>query len=305
MRAYPRLGIHIATALLLAVLPGCSVRKLAVNSLGNAVAEGGATFSSENDPELARDAAPFSLKTMEALLEETPRHRGLLLAAAAGFTRYAFAFVQQDADYLEPRDLAGATAMRQRAVRLYLRARDYGLRGLAVDFPDFLEHLRAARGAALAPLRKRHVPLLYWTGASWAGAMSLDKSDSSLTADQDLAEALMKRALELDEPFELGSIHDFFISYEAGRSSVGGSLARARQHFARAVALSNGQRAWPYLSLAESASVSAQDRAEFERLLNEALAIDPDRLKTERLSNILAQRRARWLLSRVDELFVE
>jgi predicted anti-sigma-YlaC factor YlaD len=135
--------------------------------------------------------------------------------------------------------------------------------------------------------------------------MALRKSDAALTADQGLAEALMKRALALDEGFELGSIHDFFISYEADRRSVGGSVERAREHFTRAVALAKGRRAWPYLALAESASVAAQDRAEFVSLLEEALRIDPNRAPEERLSNLLAQRRARWLLGRADELFVE
>jgi predicted anti-sigma-YlaC factor YlaD len=59
------------------------------------------------------------------------------------------------------------------------------------------------------------------------------------------------------------------------------------------------------LFLAETAAVAAQDRAGFERLLREALATDPDRFPDERLSNLLAQKRARWLLSRADELFVE
>jgi len=286
-------------------LPACSVRKMAVNSLGNALAQGGSTFARDDDPELVRDAAPFSLKSLEALLEEAPRHRGLLLAAASGFASYAYGFLQLDADYAEARDLATAEALRERAVKLYLRARDYGFRGLELDEPGFPERLRTGREAALSRLQKEHVPLLYWTALAWAGAMALRKSDSSLTADQDVAEAMMRRALDLDEAFELGSIHDFFISYEGGRSSVGGSLSRAREHFEKAVALARGQRAWPYLNLAESASVPAQDRQEFERLLGEALAVDPDREKDQRLSNLLAQRRARWLLTRADELFVE
>jgi predicted anti-sigma-YlaC factor YlaD len=278
---------------------------MAVNSMGDALAEGGGTFARDDDPELVRDAAPFSLKTVEALLDEAPRHRGLLLAAASGYARYAFAFVQQEADFVEAQDLARATFLRERAAKLYLRARGYGLRGIELDFPGFTEALRRDARSALAPLRARHVPYLYWTARGWGGAMALRKSDSSLTADQDLAEALMKRALELDEGFELGAIHDFFITYEAERASVGGSLARAREHYARALDLAKGQRVWPYLNLAESAAVAAQDRAEFERLLKEALAVDPDRAPDQRLSNIVAQRRARWLLSRADELFVE
>jgi predicted anti-sigma-YlaC factor YlaD len=278
---------------------------MAANSLANALAKGGSTFARDDDLELVRDAAPFSLKSLEALLEESPRHRGLLLAAASGFTSYAHGFLQLDADYAEARDLATAEAMRERAVKLYLRARDYGFRGLEVDAPGFREALRSGRDAALARLQKKHVPLLYWTALAWAGAMELRKSDSALTADQEVAEAMMRRALQLDEAFELGSIHDFFISYEGRRSSVGGSLTRAREHFVKAVALAGGRRAWPYLNLAESASVPGQDRQEFERLLGEALAMDPDRAIDQRLSNLLAQRRARWLLSRADELFVD
>jgi len=52
-------------------------------------------------------------------------------------------------------------------------------------------------------------------------------------------------------------------------------------------------------------SVSRQDRPEFETLLHRALAIDPDARPEWRLANLVVQRRARWLLSRVDELFLD
>jgi predicted anti-sigma-YlaC factor YlaD len=52
-------------------------------------------------------------------------------------------------------------------------------------------------------------------------------------------------------------------------------------------------------------AVSQQDRAEFESLLNRALTIDPDARPEWRLANLIMQRRARWLLSRVDQLFAE
>ena len=59
----------------------------------------------------------------------------------------------------------------------------------------------------------------------------------------------------------------------------------------------------PFVALAEAVSVQRQDRAEFTGLLARALAVDPD-LHTEwRLANLLAQRRARWLLGRADDLF--
>ena len=296
-----RLGVF----LLAVTLPACSIKKMAVNSLGNALAEGGATYASDDDPDLVAGAIPFGLKTVEGLLEESPRHKGLLFAAASGFTQYAYAFVQQEADFVEARDLPGATHLRNRARKLYLRALDYGLRGLEVDLPGFRQRLRADPASALSQTRREHVRLLYWTAAAWGSAIGISKNDSELTADQDLAEALMRRALALDESWEYGSAHDFFIAYEGGRSSVGGSLAKARGHLDRALALSKGHRAWPLVSFAETVSVASQDRKEFEDMLRRALAVNPDEVKALRLTNLVAQRRARWLLGRADEMFIE
>ena len=301
----PRSAPLIASALLALAQPACSIKKLAVSSLGNALAEGGKTYASDDDPDLVREAVPFGLKTVEALLDESPRHKGLLLAAASGFTQYGFAFIQQEADFVEARDLARATALRDRARKHYRRGLEYGLRGIEVDFPGFRAALRKDPVAALAPLRKKHVPLLYWTANAWGAAIALSKDDAELSADQNLAEALMRRALELDEGYERGSVHDFFISYEGGRRSVGGSVGEARQHLERALALSGGHRAWPLVNFAETVSVGAQDRKEFESLLRQALAVDPDAVPEVRVANLVAQRRARWLLGRANELFVE
>jgi predicted anti-sigma-YlaC factor YlaD len=297
--------VHRAAIALALLLHGCSIQRLAVNSLGNALARGGSVYARDDDPELIREATPFGLKTIESLLEEAPRHQGLLFAAVSGFTQYGYAFVQQEADFVEAESLARATELRGRAKRLYLRALEYGLRGLEVDLPGLREGLRKDPGAALAKARKRHVPLLYWTGVAWGAAISIAKEDSELTADQHLAEALERRALALDEGYNHGAIHDFFIAYEGGRASVGGSLPRAREHLERALALAGGKRAAPLVAFAETVSVASQDRGEFERLLRQALAVDPDKAAELRLSNLVYQKRARWLLSRGDELFLE
>jgi predicted anti-sigma-YlaC factor YlaD len=295
----------IPTLVLALALPACSLRKIAVNSLGNALAKGGPNLASDEDPDLVGDAVPFGLKTMEGLLLESPRHKGLLFATASGFTQYAYGWVQLEADFVEAQDLAKATVMRNRAQRLYLRALDYGFRGLEVDYPGLRERLRLDPEAALARTKKENAPLLYWTAAAWGAAMALKINDSELSADQKLAEALARRALALDETYDAGAIHDFFIAYEAGRASVGGSIEKARGHFDRALQIAGGRRAFPYVSFAESASVSQQNKQEFKALLEQALAVDVSKPSDYRLANVLAQRRARWLLSRTDELFVE
>jgi predicted anti-sigma-YlaC factor YlaD len=284
---------------------GCSIRSMAVNKAGDALAETGSNFASDEDPELVGEAIPFGLKTMEGLLESSPRHEGLLLAAASGFVQYAYGWVQLPGDVVEATDLARATELRERARKLYLRARGYGLRGLEVDFPGMGDALARDPGAALSRTKKEHVPLLYWTAMGWAGAMSLKVNDSDVSADQPIVEALARRALELDTCWGLGSLHEFFVSWEAGRSTIGGSVDRARDHFEKDLACAQGRRAFPYVTFAESVSVAKQDKAQFQELMEKALAVDVSRPDDQRLANLLAQKRARWQLARLDELFIE
>lgn len=297
-------SICVVSALALA-LPGCSIKSMAIKSLGDALAEGTSAWARDDDPELVRDAVPFALKTIESLIEQSPKHGGLLLSACSGFTQYGYAFVQQEADFIEAQDLDRATAMRARARKLYLRALDYGLRAFEVEFPGFRNRLRQNPDVALAKTTKKHVPLLYWTAASWGAAFAINKADSELSADQGIIEALMRRAVSLDESWGRGALHDFFISWEGGRSSVGGSLDQAREHFERARQLAGGQRVSPFVTYAEVVSVGTQNKQEFLQMLNEALQVDINKAPDDRLANVIAQRRARWLQARVDELFVE
>jgi hypothetical protein len=51
--------------------------------------------------------------------------------------------------------------------------------------------------------------------------------------------------------------------------------------------------------------VSQQNKKEFQALLQQALAVDVNARTEWRLANLIAQRRARWLLGRADQLFVE
>jgi predicted anti-sigma-YlaC factor YlaD len=298
-------ALAAAVALLL-LGTGCSIKKFAIRKLGDALSEAGTTYASDDDPELIRGALPFSLKLIESLLSQSPDHRGLLLAAASGFTQFSYAFVQEDADEAEDTNLEAAQALRLRARKLYLRARDYGLRGLEVDHPGFAGALRQDAASAVKGARPEDVPLLYWTAASWGSAISLSKDDPDLLADLPLVEALIRRAVELEEGYDYGSLHEFLITFQGSRSdTMGGSAEEARKHFDRAMELSGGHRASPLLALAESVSVRNQDRAEFESLLKRALAVDPDAKPEWRLANLVMQRRARWLLGRTDLLFAE
>lgn len=265
---------------------------------------GPGTLGTDDDPELVRDAAPFGLKTMESVLASQPKHVGLLTSLTSGFAQYGYAFVQQDADTAEfEGHNAVAAKSRLRAKKLFLRARDYGLAGLELSSPGIGEKLKSMRGLteAVAPLKKEDIPLVYWTAAAWALAISNGKEDMGLVAELPAPEALMKRALELDETWGEGSLLEFFVSYEAARP--GGTEAGAKAFLDRSLKLSGGLHLGVQVSWAEGVLVQSQKREEFEVVLKAVLAADVNLSKKDRLANTVAQRRARLLLDHAADLF--
>ena len=297
----------IAAICLLGLSPACSIKKMAVNKLGNMLASSGSTFESDEDPELVAAAIPFGLKLYEGLLAESPNNTGLLLAAASGFTEYAYAFVDLPAEEARDESVDRADAMRERARKLYLRANRYGMRGLEARYKGFGAALDNDAATALQRVRKADVPLLYWTAASLGLAISSSKGSPEMIAQLPLVEAIVNRVAELDETFDDGAVPEFLITLEAARSGVKleDQEAAMRKHFDRVIEISHGKRAGAYVSFAENASVPAQNAAEFKSMLEKALAVDLDADPPNRLANIVAQRRARWLLQHQSELFLD
>ena len=294
-----------ALVLLAAVLAACSPKAYVVSRTADAISAGGGAFTRDDDPELVREATPFALKAMESLLSGQPENRNLLTALSRGFTQYTVAFVRQDAE--EESDPALRRAGMERAGRLLLRAKEYGVRGLSVGRPGFPGLLDSDPAAAAAQAGGGDVPLLFWTAASWSLAVRAAPDSPALLADLPRCEALMRRALALDEAFDGGAIHEYFIAFEGGRpEAMGGSAKRALRHFERAMEISGGRKVSPLVTYAETVSVRVQNRKEFLDLLDQALAFDARGTAPEyRLANLVAQRRARWLKGRVDDLFVE
>ncbi len=276
-----------------------------LHKVSEAVSSGGEGFATDDDPDLVRESFPFALKSMETLLSGDPNHRGLLTSLSRGFTQYAAAFVLQDA--VEAADPGISMEGRERARRLFLRAREYGLRGLSAGLDGFREEFAAdpVKGAGRAG--REDVPLLFWTGVSWSLAVSVAPDDPEMMADLPRCEALMRRALALREDFDDGAIHEYFIAFEGGRpEAMGGSASVARRHFERAMELARGRKVSPLVTFAENVSVRRQDRKEFLELLDRALAFDARKeAPGYRLANLIAQRKARWLKGRVDDLFLE
>ena len=146
---------------------------------------------------------------------------------------------------------------------------------------------------------KKDVEMLYWTAASWGAAISLGVDKPDLVIDLPTVRALAERALALDDGWSNGAIHEMLITLDLLPEAIGGSPARAREHFAKAVAIQKSKSPGPFVALA----AGAQDRDEFTKLLDQALAINAEDDPSHRLVTLITQRRARALRAQIDTRF--
>ncbi len=305
MRRLPVLVITIA--IFVVFISACSPKRYAINAVGDMLAEGGSVYESDDDIIFIGEALPFSLKLVESLLVESPDHRGLLLTASRGYVLYAYAYIHYEAELASLVDFENARALRRRARKFYLRGLAYGIRALNLSSPGFDKTLLADPVQAVLQIpvsfSESDVPFLYWSAAALGLAISVAKNDPAMLARLPEAEAMLDRGLTLDEAWERGALHEFKIVWAAAQRTRARESV-LRQHYTRALELSNGERASLFVALAEAVSVSNQNRQEFQSLLETALAVKPNADPRHRLMNAIAQRRAIWLLNRIDDLFL-
>lgn len=315
MKQHPVRIIWLTIVVVPLVLGGCSINQIAVNALADALSGGGAsTFTTDSDPQLVGDSLPFALKLYETLLDMTPEHQELLISTGSAFVMYANAFVATPATMLPYSEFDKRESELERAKALYLRGRDYVLQALDLRYPGFQAALDGdnaeALDAVLAQMDVDDVPALYWAAAGWVAAFSINPFDLRLSFTVTKAGRMMERALELDETYGAGTIHDFLVQYYAGLpDSMGGDKDKAEYHYQRALELSEGKLAAPYMSYAEAIVIPSQStdpdaHLRFTELMEQILAIDVDADPDNRLANTLVQQKAEWYLENLDEFFL-
>ena len=277
------------------------LKRKAVGMVAQTLASSGDVFTRDDDLELVGDAIPFGLKLYESLLDSAPTNKDLLIATCSNFTQYGVAYIETDALVLgEAQHHDEVVHLNARALKLYLRAKGYCERAMEVRFPGIMQKLPADPVGALAKAEKKDVPLLYWMSASWGSAIALGVDRPELVIDMPTVRAIAERAIALDETWSRGTLHEMFVSLDSLPPALGGNPEQARMHFTKAIELQKGLSPGPYVALALGVVVPAQDRAEYEKLLNEALAIDPAKDPSNRLVTLVQQRRARALLDQID-----
>jgi hypothetical protein len=278
--------VGLAAALIAA--SGCSI--VVGQAVDNASNNLTTAILNQDDPETVRDGAPAYLLLMDSLVEGSPRDADILDGAASLYAAYAAVFVE-DPD---------------RAARLAGRSLDYAGRAICVvnDAGCGLAELSYEELVGrLDDFGSRDVPALYTFGLTWLVHIRAHSDDWNAIADLPKVEALLDRLLELDETYERGSVHTFLGVLKTLRPpALGGEPEEAREHFERAIFLSEGRDLGVKVEFARNYARLLYDRELHDRLLNEVMETDPHEPGLT-LMNTLAQRDAAELLAGADDYF--
>jgi hypothetical protein len=273
-------------------LPAClPCKKLTVAATATLLEEVARSSSKQSDLKMIREGTPAYLMLMDGMIEALPNNDQLLIAAAQGYSSYASVFVEdQDKEY---------------AKLLLGKGRQYALRSLEVrGFKEPLQRPLDDFKKALKSLGKKDMPYLFWSAACWANWISLNLDSMEALAELPRVEAMMQRALEIDEGFYYGGPHLFMGIWFASRPNIaGGDLHKAQSHFLKALDLGKGKFLMAYVYYANFYARHALDKDLFVSTLQTVLAAPVDAVPELTLLNTVAKNKAEELLGHVKEYF--
>jgi hypothetical protein len=228
---------------------------------------------------------------MDGMLEGWPDNERLLLAAAQAYSSYATAFVEAD-----------DAAFRE---SLLLRAKAYALQALeqrGVSAPLTAPFDRFER--QVGQTTSSDIPYVFWSASCWGNWIGANAHSIAALAELPRVEALMRRALTLDETYYYGGPHIFMGVLNASRPPVaGGNLDRANQHFLKAIEIGRGKFLMTYVYYAEYYARKVLDRELFVSTLKRVVDTPADIVPELTLMNTVARHKAEALLGKTAEYF--
>ena len=302
----------IAITLLLLPLAGCDMAAFAAGSTIAVFDRAQGSLPRYRDPDLAEVGIQASITQFEGVLMVKPEEPKLRLMLCRAYASFAFGFMVDHMEHAERAEQdEAAEHFRHRASISFLRARVIGLEQMNLwhrEDGGVEGHEHAGVDSWKAYLRRfdnrDQVGILFWTAYSWIQYIGINKDDMDAVADLPLATALAERAAELDPTYYMNAPQALLAGLHGSTSEqMGGHPQQAKEEFDRVIAATQRHNFMYLVMEAKIVAVALQDRHMYRTLLEEVLNgdvnVDPD----QRLSNVLAQRRAARYIEQIDDLF--
>lgn len=291
-------------------LTACDLGKVTVNTTSKVLWRAQPALEQESDYELAAQAIPGTLKTIEGFWYVDKSNPRLLTLLAKGYCQYGTGFVEDEWEIASlDKRLDRADQLSQRATKMFVRCTNYALRLLGSKwqhsndpakgiFADF-ETVRKL----VASVGKDKRDALMWAAIGLASTINQNKDNVAVVTQLPTAKMMLERVVKLDDE------HDYKhktrralahialgMLYTAQAPALGGDPERGAKHFKRAMEITENKYLLAKVLYARRYAVMMQDRKLFRDTLINVLQTPPSIWPDERLANEIAHRRARRYL---------
>jgi len=241
------------------------------------------------------------IKSLERKKSLSTEEKRLLLKTKV---EYGFGVLLEESDRILDHDYNLGVKKSQEAHIVFSDAKKVGNSILIISYPKLDSWLS---GETDLQFKINDVSDLYWLAAAYGGAIKSSRGNPFDVVNLPVVKKLLITAIALDPKWGKGALYSAMMSYTSSRPDLFGDalIDSVSSFYEKALIASDSLDASLFVSYAELIDKKFQDRDAFEKKLDLVLNMDVEKDKDFRLSNIIAQERAKWLLSKTDEIFFE
>jgi hypothetical protein len=295
----------------------CDIGQLTVRTTAKVLARAQPSLQQESDYQLAHDALPGALKTIEGFWIVDPDNSDLLKILTEGYCQYGTAFVEDDWEVAKfAKKLDDIEYHNARATHIFTRCLNYALKQLGerwqTDLFDTNEKIAKLIQETGAGKRDQ----MMWAALALGSIINHNLGSVEMLGYISTVKAILDRVVELDkarrpERQDYAALPHiaFGMLFSAGSNQVGGDPVRAQAEFKVALELTadkdhrDGKLLLARALMGYRLGLMTNDRKLFHDQLKQVLETPPSVWPEQRLANEVAHRRARRYLSHEKELF--
>jgi hypothetical protein len=292
-------------------LLACDLGQITVNTTAKVLARAQPAIQQESDYQLAHDAIPGTLKTVEGFWVVSPDNEELLAILTEGYCQYGTGFVEDDWEIARfAKKLEDVADQNVRATKIFTRCLNYALAQLGDRWKTELYDKPEVVAKLIKDTGSDHRDPMMWAALALGSIINHNLSEASMLSYISTVEAMLDRVLELDKA-HLPGREDYAalphialgILQTAVGPQFGGKPQQAEAHFREALRLTHDKLLLARVMMGYRLGVITNNRPLFHAELKQVLETDPAIWPEQRLANEVAHRRARRYLSHEKELF--
>ena len=320
-----RLAALLTSVVSIAGLTSCGPysvgENLALKTTPKVLKRGQPSLQMESDYDLARQAIPGALKTVETFWINSPDNSLLRAILTEGYCQYGTAFVEDDWEAAKlAQDIPAIEYHNERSSKIFTRCLNYALMGLGDRWKKEIFGTPEQVAKLVKDTGKGKRFELMFAGLALGSMINHNLTRIEMIGYLDTVQQMLRRVIEIDGPnpkvcpplpaacpasvAHLILPHIAFGMLDTARGkALGGDPDKGKASFQKALDMTGGRFLLARTLMAFRYGIAANDRKFFHEQLKIVLETPPSVWPEQRLANEVAHRKARRYLAKEKELF--